>query len=208
MLDGMKKILHSNLPALPQERRLTAAQFQALADVPPEAEWFANFGSTQTRRAYQNDLKSFMTFAGIEQPGEFRQVTRAHVIAWRRELERNRLAPSSIRRKLAALASLFEHLCESNAVTHNPVDGVKCPAVETYEGKTPIIGNYEAAGLLVQPDAGTLKGLRDRALLSVMLFQGLRREEVAPARQGCAPERRLSAARSARQGQQNPLFAG
>jgi hypothetical protein len=41
------------------------AQFQALADVPIEAEWFANLGSAQTRRAYQNDLKSFMAFAGI-----------------------------------------------------------------------------------------------------------------------------------------------
>ena len=155
----MKKMIHNDLPALPQERRLTASQFQALADVPPEAEWFANLGSAQTRRAYQNDIKSFMAFAGIEQPGEFRQMTRSHVIAWRRELEQSQLAPSSIRRKLAALASLFEHLCESNAVTHNPVDGVKRPAVESYEGKTPIIGNHEAAGLLVQPDAGTLKGL-------------------------------------------------
>jgi integrase/recombinase XerD len=44
-------------------------------------------------------------------------------------------------------------------VSHNPVDGVKRPAVESYEGKTPIIGNHEAVGLLVQPDAGTLKVL-------------------------------------------------
>ena len=79
----MKKTIRSDLPALPLERRLTAAQFQALADVPPEAEWFANLGSGETRRAYQNDLKSFMACAGIGEPGEFRQVTRAHVIAWR-----------------------------------------------------------------------------------------------------------------------------
>jgi len=64
--------------------------------VPPEAEWFANLGSAQTRRAYQNDIRSFMAFAGIQQPGEFRQVTRSHVIAWRRELERSQLAPSTI----------------------------------------------------------------------------------------------------------------
>jgi site-specific recombinase XerC len=46
------------------------------------------------------------------------------------------LAPSSIRRKLAAVASLFDHLCEVNAVSHNPVRGVKRPKAEDNEGKT------------------------------------------------------------------------
>jgi hypothetical protein len=41
-----------------------------------------------------------------------------------------------VRRKLAARSSLFEYLCEANAVTRNPVKGVKRPAVESYEGKT------------------------------------------------------------------------
>ncbi|SFN67271.1 HAF repeat-containing PEP-CTERM protein [Nitrosospira briensis] len=45
------------------------------------------------------------------------------------------LSGSTIHRKLAALASLFEHLCESNAVTHNPVKGVKRPVVESQQGK-------------------------------------------------------------------------
>jgi integrase/recombinase XerD len=76
------------IPIDPARRLLTSAEFQRLSDVPPEIEWFANLGSAQTRRAYQNDIRSFMTFAGIEQPGEFRQVTRAHVIAWRPWLRR------------------------------------------------------------------------------------------------------------------------
>ena len=46
----------------------------------------------------------------------------------------------TVRHRLAALSSLFEHLCESNAITHNPVKGVKRPAVEGYEGKTPALG--------------------------------------------------------------------
>ena len=36
----------------------------------------------------------------------------------------------SIRRKLAAVASLFDHLCEVNAVSHNPVRGVKRPKAD------------------------------------------------------------------------------
>ena len=41
------------------ERKLTAAEFQTLADVPPEIEWFANLENTNTRRAYENDLRAF-----------------------------------------------------------------------------------------------------------------------------------------------------
>ena len=42
-------------------------------------------------------------------------------------MERRGLAPATIRRKLSALSSLFDYLCERNAVTGNPVDGVKRP---------------------------------------------------------------------------------
>ena len=50
-------------------------------------------------------------------------------------------------------------------MTHNPVKGVKRPKVETYEGKTPAIGDYQARELLNAPNSGTLKGKRDRAML-------------------------------------------
>lgn len=38
------------------ERRLTAAEFQGLAEVPAAAEWFANLDNPRTRRAYQGDI--------------------------------------------------------------------------------------------------------------------------------------------------------
>ena len=74
----------------PAARLLTAAEFQKLADVPPEVEWFANLANAHTRRAYENAVKDFMRFAGIFRPEEFRTVTRAHLIAWRDELRRAR----------------------------------------------------------------------------------------------------------------------
>jgi site-specific recombinase XerD len=127
---------------------------------------------------YENDLRDFMQFVGIHQPEDFRTVTRSHVLAWRKTLEVRQLAGATIRRKLAALASLFEHLCESNAVTHNPVKGVKRPVVESQQGKTPALGDAQARSLLSTPDANTLKGKRDRAILSALLYHGLRREEL------------------------------
>jgi site-specific recombinase XerD len=82
---------------------LTVAQFQYLADVPPEIEWFANLTNANTRRAYQQDLADFIAFAGLRQPAQFRDVTRAHVIAWREQLVGQGLANDTIQRKLAAL---------------------------------------------------------------------------------------------------------
>jgi site-specific recombinase XerD len=119
-----------------------------------------------------------VAFAGIGQPGDFRIVTRAHVLAWRKVLEDRALSGATIRRKLAALSSLFEYLCEKNAVDFNPVKGAKRPKVESTEGKTPALGDHQARALLDAPDPSTLKGKRDRAILSVLLYHGLRREEL------------------------------
>ena len=159
-------------------RQLTATEFRQLANVPPEAEWFANIDNARTRRAYQIDLRHFMTFTGIAQTSEFRTVSRAHVLAWRKHLEARHLSGATIRRKLAALSSLFDYLCERNAVLLNPVAGVKRPRANSNEGKTPALGDHQARELLDAPDSDTLKGKRDRALLAVLLYHGLRREEL------------------------------
>ena len=173
------------------ERRLTAVEFQHLARVPAAVEWFANIDNPRTRRAYQNDLTDFSSFIGLAGADDFRLVTRAHVLAWRADLERRGLAGATIRRKLAALASLFDHLLENNAVAGgNPVHGVKRPRIESNEGKTPALGDHQAKALLEAPDHTTLKGLRDRAILAVLLYHGLRREEAAQLRVSDMLERR------------------
>jgi integrase/recombinase XerD len=185
MTDKTASLARADLPAGSTSmtpaptRTLTAPEFQRLAEVPPAAEWFANIDNPNTRRAYRNDLQEFMGFVGVSAPAEFRLVTRAHVLAWRQDLERRELAGSTVRRKLAALSSLFEYLSDANAVTHNPVNGVKRPSVESYEGKTPALGDAQARHLLKLPAGEGLKDLRDRALLSVLLYHGLRREEVS-----------------------------
>src|SRR5258708_33679408 len=95
-------------------RLLTAAEFQRLADIPPEADWFKNLRNVHTRPAYENAIKAFMLFTGIKRPEEFRDVTRAHVIAWRDELGEHisaygeTLSGTTIRHRMAALSSLFQ----------------------------------------------------------------------------------------------------
>jgi len=153
----------SQLPSVAaSSRKLTAAEFHQLAAVPAEAEWFANLDNPRTRRAYRADLQDFMSFAGIARPEDFRIVTRTHVLAWRKTLEDRALSGATIRRKLAAMSSLFEDLCEKNAVDFNPVKGAKRSKVESGEGKTPALGDHQARALLDAPDPATLKGKRDR----------------------------------------------
>jgi integrase/recombinase XerD len=169
---------------------LTTPAFQQLTDVPPTMTWFANIDNPQTRRAYQNDVEEFVRFAGLEDPHAFRQVTRAHVLAWRRDLEQRALGGATIRRKLSALSSLFDALCEANAVHGNPVEGVKRPKITSQEGATPAIGDHQARELLAAPDDVTLLGLRDRAILATLLYHGLRRAELCALRLGDLRERR------------------
>jgi site-specific recombinase XerD len=159
-------------------RLLTSAEFQHLAEVPPAVEWFKNIRNPNTKRAYQNAIKDFMLFAGIKHPEEFRLVTPAHVIAWREGLGERVLNGTTIRHRMAALSSLFQYLCDKNAVTHNPVKGVKRPRSEAEEGKTPALADHQARKLLVAPAEKSLKGLRDRAILATLLYHALRREEL------------------------------
>ena len=161
-----------------KKQSLTRAQFERLADVPPEEEWLANITNAKTQCAYKNDVREFIARAGLQDYRELRSIVRAHIIDWRRDMERRQLEPATIRRKLSALSSLFDYLCDRNAIVGNPVDGVKRPMANGNEGTTPALGDRQARKLLEAPPADTLKGVRDRAILATLLYHGIRREEL------------------------------
>ena len=160
------------------DRLLTKEEFQGLAAIPPEVEWFANLTNANTRRAYKKDVEDFAGFIGISRPEDMRLITRAHVIAWRNILAQQCLADSTIRRKLAAISTLFAYLADNNAIDANPASGVKRPISRIKEGASPALSPEQARLLLDAPDPETLKGKRDRALLATLLFHGLRRAEL------------------------------
>jgi len=174
----------NKLTNIPSERRLTDQQFQGLASMPPELEWFANIDNDKTRRAYRNDIEDFAGFIGLGRPEDMRTVTRSHVIAWRDDLKGRGLARPTIRRKLSALASLFNYLCERNAVAGNPVHGITRPKSVSGEGKTPALSDDQARELMDVPSLDKLKGVRDRAILATLLYHGIRREELTKLRVG------------------------
>ena len=92
-------------------------------------------------------MAEFLKFTGLPDHAALRTVTRAHVIVWRKDFESRSLAAASIRRKLSALSSLFDYLCERNAVLGNPVDGVKRPVAINNEGSTPALGDASEPAL-------------------------------------------------------------
>jgi integrase/recombinase XerD len=161
-----------------RKQSLTRAEFEQLAEIPAEEEWLANITSPKTKRAYHNDVREFVAYAGLGTYMELRSVARSHIIGWRKDMESRSLSAATIRRKLSALSSLFDYLCERNAVAGNPVDGVKRPAANGNEGSTPALGGRQARKLLEAPPADTLKGVRDRAILATLLYHGIRREEL------------------------------
>ena len=143
-----------------------------------------NLRNRNTRTNYERDITQFLAFAGIGSAEQLREVTRPHVLAWRDYLQGRGLANDTIRRKLAALSSLYASLCDRHAVLHNPVLGVKRPPSMNRDGATPALGDDQALRLLEAPPAGTLKGKRDRAMLAVLLYHGIRREELCKLRVG------------------------
>jgi len=96
----------------------------------------------------------------IATPAELRQV-----VAWERFMrESEGAAPSTIRRRLAALSSLFKHLVRHGEAARNPVGEIVRPAINRDEGTTLAFAKAQARKTLDAPAEDTVAGLRDRAL--------------------------------------------
>jgi integrase/recombinase XerD len=169
----------TNLPARRPLDRLPAT-VAALAAIPEEEIWLQSQKSARTRRAYRRDVAHFLRTLAIATPAELRQVDHKAVIAWERFMrESEHAAPSTVRRRLAALSSLFKHLVRHGEAPRNPVGEIARPAINRDEGTTLAFAKAQARQLLDAPAEDTVAGLRDRALLSVGLQVGLRRPEIA-----------------------------
>ena len=161
------------------------------------------------RRAYRQDVAHFMRTLGITTPKQLRQVDHRAVMAWERIMrEQEGAAASTVRRRLAALSSLFKHLVRHGAAGRNPVVDVQRPSINREEGSTAAFSKAQARRLLDAPTADTVAGLRDRAILSVGLQVGLRRAEIAALTVGDLHQNRgLDALRLTRKGGRRDALA-
>ncbi len=80
------------------------------------------------------------------------------------------LAAPSVKQQLAAIKHLFDWLVTGQIVPTNPAASVRGPAHIVRQGKTPVLEAAETRALIDSIDATTPVGLRDRALIALMVF--------------------------------------
>jgi integrase/recombinase XerD len=182
-----KKGTHKTTKAVALSRRPTLQRMSVdvLAAIPEEEVWLASRKSARTRRAYRTDVAHFVRTFNITSADELRKVDHRAVMAWERMMrEEEGKEATTVRRRLAALSSLFTHLVKFGVVDQNPVREVERPAVNRREGMTLAFSQKQARRILDAPPEESVHGLRDRAILSVGLQVGLRRAEIASLKVG------------------------
>lgn len=133
--------------------------------------------SQETRRHYGSALVEFLDWrAASALP-----LNRASVHAWRAQLEKSGLAPSSINLRLSAIRKLASEAAANGYLDANTAASIdQVPNVRLTGNRA---GNWltqaQTQALILAPEPGTLKGKRDRCALALLAGCGLRRGEAA-----------------------------
>jgi site-specific recombinase XerD len=129
----------------------------------------ANIRNRNTRVAYAKAVSDFFRWCeavGLHELGSLEPV---HVAAYVEQLGKTHSAPS-VKQHLAAVRMLFDWLVVGQVARSNPASVVRGPKHVVKRGKTPILSPEEARQLFESIPTDTLVGLRDRALLAVLIY--------------------------------------
>ena len=130
----------------------------------------ANIRNENTRVSYGRALRDFCHWC--EERGFKLEGLNPVIVAGYVELldkERGYSKPS-VKQHLAAIRMLFDYLVTGGIVRMNPASSVRGPKYSIKRGKTPVLTAEEARQLLDAIETDTLIGLRDRALIGLMVF--------------------------------------
>jgi site-specific recombinase XerD len=129
----------------------------------------AHIRNPNTRRAYARSAAEFAEWCAAQGILQLQEVQPVHVAAWVETLQL-RLAAPSVKQRLAALRMLFDWLVVGQVMPTNPASVVRGPKHSVKKGKTPVLSAEEARALLDAIDITTPMGLRDRALIGLMVY--------------------------------------
>ena len=133
-------------------------------------EFFAGtIRNAHTRRAYARSVAAFLTWCEERGVPSIAAVQPLHVATWIELQTRERAAPS-VKQQLAAIRHLFDWLVTGQVIPTNPAASVRGPSHVVRQGKTPVLEPAEARALLDAIDVTTHAGLRDRALIALMVY--------------------------------------
>ena len=128
----------------------------------------AHIRNPNTRLAYLSAVRRFATWC--ERRGLALDQVEPMVVAAYIEQLSGTLAPATVKQHLAALRMLFDWLVVGQVLPFNPASSVRGPRHVVKTGKTPVLSAKEARALFDGIDVSTLAGLRDRALLGVLVY--------------------------------------
>ena len=114
-------------------------------------------------------MGAFLTWCEESGVPSITAVQPLHVATWI-EMQTRECAAPSVKQQLAAIRHLFDWLVPGQVIPTNPVASVRGPSHVVRQGKTPVLEPDEARTLLDAIDVTTQAGLRDRALIALMIY--------------------------------------
>ena len=122
-----------------------------------------------TRRAYREAVRQFSAFCAENDIRDLAQVQPIHVAAFV-ETQLKLHSKPTVKLRLAALRMLFDWMVVGQVIPTNPAHAVRGPRHSQRRGKTPVLQADEARTLIDAIDVSSLPGLRDRALIGLMVY--------------------------------------
>lgn len=110
-----------------------------------------------------------------------RAISKELVQRYAEHLQHSNVSPATVNQKLSAIRTLALCLAEAGTLDSGIADRIKAVRgvkQERHTSEAHPLSKQAAQKLLNTPDTATLKGLRDRAILALMIGCGLRRAEV------------------------------
>ncbi len=129
----------------------------------------AQIRNPNTRRAYAQATREFLAWCEMVGIPTISAVQPVHVAAYVEHLTQERSAPTA-KQRLAAIRHLFDWLVTGQVLPVNPAASVRGPKHVVKRGKTPVLAPEEARRMLDAIDITTPAGLRDRALIGLMVY--------------------------------------
>jgi site-specific recombinase XerD len=129
----------------------------------------ADIPNTHTRRAYIRGARDFMGWRERGGVVAVADVKPSHVANYLAEFGRRRSTPT-VRQRLAAIRHLFDWLVARKVISVNPASSVRGPPHRVKQAKTRPLSPREARALLDAIDVSEPAGLRDRALIALMVY--------------------------------------
>lgn len=131
-------------------------------------EFFAvTIRNPNTRRAYIRQVMQFLDWCEARGVSDLASVRPMLVAAY---IEQHPAQPQTVKQALAAIRMLFDWLVIKQVVPSNPASSVRGPRYSIKKGKTPVLSGEDARALLAGIETGHVIGLRDRALIALMIY--------------------------------------